>query len=29
MASLPDYNANDISTASGNSQFNRCVNGAL
>ena len=27
MASLPDYNANDIGTASGNSQFNRCVNG--
>jgi cell division protein FtsI (penicillin-binding protein 3) len=27
MASLPDYNANDISTASGTAQFNRCVNG--
>ncbi|HTJ91147.1 MAG TPA: penicillin-binding protein 2 [Acidocella sp.] len=27
MASLPDYNANDIGTASGNAQFNRCVNG--
>jgi cell division protein FtsI (penicillin-binding protein 3) len=27
MSSLPDYNANDISTASYNSQFNRCVDG--
>jgi cell division protein FtsI (penicillin-binding protein 3) len=27
MSSLPDYNVNDLGTASGNSQFNRCVNG--
>ncbi len=27
MASLPDYDANAIDAASGNSQFNRCVNG--
>jgi cell division protein FtsI (penicillin-binding protein 3) len=27
MSSVPDYDANDIDTANGNSQFNRCVNG--
>ena len=27
MSSLPDYNVNNLGTASHNSQFNRCVNG--
>jgi len=27
MASVPDYDANDIGTANANGQFNRCVNG--